>query len=97
MFDLGFLGVKKLSSTKIVIITYQEGERLRAICYRTETVYNKKHSAKRILVEHAICCRIKKYRIVNDVFRNRLSMRVSNIVSGLANYRLMNTFQLPGR
>ena len=45
------------------------------------------------MIEHAIC-RIKKYRIMNDVFRNRLRKydRISDIVSGLINYRIMNTF-----
>jgi hypothetical protein len=54
--------------------------------------YNRNHSAKRIVIEHAIC-RIKKYRIMNDVFRNRLRKydRVSDIVSGLINYRIMNS------
>jgi len=54
MFDLGFLGVEKPSSTKI-IITYQEGKRLRARC-RTGKEYNKNHSAKRIEVEHVMSC-----------------------------------------
>jgi len=52
MFDLGFLGVEKPSSTKI-IITYQEGKRLRSRC-RTGKEYNKNHSAKRIEVEHVM-------------------------------------------
>jgi hypothetical protein len=56
-----------------------------------EKEYNKNHSKKRIVIEHAIC-RIKKYRIMNDVFRNRLRKydRASDIVSGLVNYRIMN-------
>ncbi len=43
------------------------------------------------MIEHVIC-RIKKYRIMNDVFRNRLKKydKVSDIVSGLVNYRMMN-------
>ncbi|CAN5817488.1 hypothetical protein BH23THE1_BH23THE1_22770 [soil metagenome] len=34
----------------------------------------------------------KKYRIMNDVFRNKLRKydRVSDMVSGLANYRILN-------
>ena len=64
MFNLGFLGVEKNFSTKM-IITYQEGERLRANC-RTEKEYNKNHSAKRIVLEHVMPSEgIKKYRIVN--------------------------------
>ena len=43
------------------------------------------------MIEHAIC-RLKKYRIMNDVFRNKLRKydMVSDIVSGLINYRIMN-------
>jgi hypothetical protein len=54
--------------------------------------YNRNHSARRIVIEHAIC-RIKKYRIMNDVFRNRLRKydRISDIVSGLVNYRILNS------
>ena len=42
------------------------------------------------MVEHAIC-RIKKYRIMNDVFRNRLGKynKASDIVTGLINYRII--------
>ena len=44
------------------------------------------------MIEHTIC-RLKKYRIIiEEVFRNRLRKynRVSDIVSGLVNYRIMN-------
>ena len=51
---------------------------------------NKSHSRKRIVIEHTIC-RMKKYRIMGDIFRNRLRKynRVSDIVSGLVNYRIL--------
>ncbi len=89
MYDLGFLGVEKdyqkqksslpIKREKGCELTLQEKE------------YNRNHSAKRIVIEHAIC-RIKKYRIMKDVFRNRLRKydRISDIVSGLVNYRIMN-------
>ncbi len=56
-----------------------------------EKEYNRIHSKKRMVLEYAIC-RIKKYRIMNDVSRNRLRKydRVSDIISGLINYRIMN-------
>jgi len=43
------------------------------------------------VIEHVIS-RLKKYRILSDVFRNRLEKynKVSDIVSGLVNYRIMN-------
>ena len=45
------------------------------------------------MIEHTIC-RIKKYRIMNDTFRNRLREygNISDIVSGLANYKILDTF-----
>jgi len=48
-------------------------------------------------MEHTIC-RIKKYRIMNDVLRNRLRKyyKASDIVSGLVNYRLMNILSYRG-
>jgi hypothetical protein len=54
--------------------------------------YSKNHSKKRIVVEHAIC-RLKKYWILADVFRNKLRRydKISDIVSGLVNYRIMTS------
>ena len=45
-----------------------------------------------MVVEHTIC-RIKKFRIMSDIFRNRLKRynRISDIVTGLVNYRVMAT------
>jgi hypothetical protein len=56
-----------------------------------EKEYNKIHSKKRIVIEHIIC-RLKKYRIQSDIFRNKLRKydRISDIVAGLVNYRIMN-------
>ncbi len=90
MFDLGFLGVENdFSEQKSSLpVKKEKGCELTA----EEKEYNKNHSTKRIVIEHAIC-RIKKYKIKNDVFRNRLRKhnKVSDIVSGLVNYRMMNT------
>jgi len=43
------------------------------------------------VIEHVISG-LKKYRILSDVFRNRLEKynKVSDIVSGLVNYRILN-------
>ena len=90
MFDLGFLGVEKdyPKQKSSLPIKKEKG------CYELTTQekeYNRNHSAKRIVIEHTIC-RIKKYRIMNDVFRNRLRKydKVSDIVSGLVNYMISN-------
>src|SRR3954452_8094314 len=90
MYDLGFLGVQKDFSAEqksCLPIKKDRGCELTEV----EKEYNKNHSKKRIVIEHAIC-RIKKYRIMNDVFKNRLRKydRASDIVSGLVNYRIMN-------
>ena len=46
-----------------------------------------------MVIEHTIC-RMKKYRIMGDVFRNRLRNydKVSEIVSGRVNYRILSSF-----
>jgi len=69
MYDLGFLGVEydypeQKSSLPIK-------KKRNQVLTKEEEEYNRNHSRRRIVVEHAIC-RIKKYKIMNDVFRNRL-------------------------
>ena len=90
MYDLGFLGVEKDFPKQLSSLPIKKEKDHELTEEQKE--YNKNHSAKRIVIEHAIC-RIKKYRIMNDVFRNRLRKynRVSDIVSGLVNYRIINT------
>lgn len=89
MYDLGFLGVEKdyPEQKSLLPIKKEKDHELT----EAQKEYNKIHSAKRIVIEHAIC-RIKKYRIMNDIFRNKLRKynRISDIVSGLVNYRIMN-------
>ena len=89
MYDLGFFEVdtdysKQKSSLPIK-------RKKNQILTKKEEEYNRNHSAKRIVIEHVIC-RLKKYRIMNDIFRNRLRKydRISDIVSGLVNYRIMS-------
>ncbi len=87
--DLGFLEVEKdyLEQKSVLPIKKKRNQELTP----EQKEYNKIHSKKRMVIEHAIC-RIKKYRIMSDVFRNRLKKhdRVSDIVTGLVNYRIMN-------
>ncbi|MDN5867812.1 MAG: transposase [Candidatus Nitrosocosmicus sp.] len=89
MYDLGFLGVKKDFPEQKSLLPIKKEKSCELTLEQKE--YNTNHSAKRIVIEHAIC-RIKKYRIMNDVFRNRLRKydSISDIVSGLVNYRIMN-------
>ena len=89
LYDLGFLGVEKDFPEQWSCLPIKKGKDHELTVEQKE--YNKNHSAKRIVIEHVIC-RLKKYRIMNDVFRNRLRKydKISDIVSGLINYRIMN-------
>jgi hypothetical protein len=89
MFDLGFLGVKDDFPQQLSSLPFKKEKDCELTVQQKE--YNREHSRRRIAIEHVIC-RIKKYRIMNDIFRNRLKKydKVSDIVSGLVNYRTMN-------
>lgn len=89
LFDLGFLGVQKdfVEQKSSLPIKKEKDCKLSS----QEKEYNRNHSKRRIVIEHAIC-RLKKYRIMNDVFRSKLRKHdmISDIVSGLINYKIMN-------
>ena len=88
VFDLGYLGVEKDFPKQLSSLPKRKK---RNVDLSTEErCYIKSHSKKRIIIEHTIC-RLKKYRILADVFRNKLRKhnKVSDIVSGLVNYRIM--------
>ena len=90
VFDLGYLGVEKEFPEQKSSIHIRK-KRNQELSQEEEKEYNKNHSKKRIVIEHTIC-RLKKYRIMSDIFRNRLRKynRISDIVSGLVNYRILN-------
>ena len=89
MFDLGFLGVEEDFPQQLSSLPFKKEKDCELTVQQKE--YNREHSRRRIAIEHVIC-RIKKYRIMNDIFRNRLKKydKVSDMVSGLVNYRMMN-------
>ena len=93
--DLGFLGIEKDYPEQIssLPIKKKKKKRNQDLTIEEEKEYNRIHSKKRIIIEHATICRLKKYRIMSDIFRNRLRKydMVSDIVSGLINYRIMNS------
>ncbi len=91
VFDLGYLDVETDFLEQLSSISNRKKRNLELS--QEEKEYNKNHSKKRIVIEHAIC-RLKKYRIMSDVFRNRLRKytRISDIVVGLVNYRTMNNY-----
>jgi DDE superfamily endonuclease/Helix-turn-helix of DDE superfamily endonuclease len=91
VFDLGYLGVEKDFPGQISSLPNKK--KRRQDLSQEEKEYNQYHSRKRIVIEHTIC-RMKKYRIMSDIFRNRLRKynRISDIVSGLVNYRILSSF-----
>ena len=87
--DLGYLGIEKDFPEQLSVLPYRKKKNLDLS--QEEKEYNKFYSKKRIVIEHTIC-RLKKYRILSDVFRNKLMKKynkVSDIVTGLVNYRIM--------
>jgi hypothetical protein len=89
VFDLGYLGVEKDFPEQLSALPYKK--KINQSLSEEEKEYNKFHSKKRIVIEHTIC-RLKKYRIMSEIFRNKLKKRnkVSDIVSGLLNYKILN-------
>jgi hypothetical protein len=86
------LGVEKDFPEQLSALPYKKKRNLELS--QEEKEYNTIHSKKRIIVEHTIS-RLKKYKIMNEVFRNKLRKynRISDIVAGLVNYRIMNLHQ----
>ena len=89
MYDLGYLGVENDFPEQMSALPYKKKKNQELS--QEEKDYNKIYSKKRIVIEHTIC-RLKKYRIMSDIFRNRLRKynRISDIVAGLVNYRILN-------
>jgi len=90
--DLGYLGVEKDYPEQLSALPYKKKKNQQDLS-QEEIEYNKIHSKKRIVIEHTIC-RLKKYRIMSDIFRNKLRKydKVSDIVAGLINYRIRNQY-----
>src|SRR3954452_24184176 len=69
VFDLGYLGVEKDLPEQLLSLPNRKKKSMELS--QEEIEYNLQHSKKRIVIEHTIC-RLKKYRIFADVFRNKL-------------------------
>jgi hypothetical protein len=69
VYDLGYLGIEKDFPDQLYALPCKK--RCQEELSQEEKEYNKIHSKKRIIVKHTIC-RLKKYRIMSDVFRNKL-------------------------
>jgi hypothetical protein len=89
--DLVYFGIEKDFPDQLSALPYKKP--YQEDLSEKEKEYNKIHSRKRIVIEYTIC-RLKKYRIMSDVFRNKLRKydKVSDIVAGLVNYRIMNQY-----
>ena len=87
--NLGYLGIEKDFPEQLSALPYKK--KINQDLSQEEKEYNIIHSKKRIIVEHTIS-RLKKYRIMSEIFRNKLRKynRISDIVAGLVNYRIMN-------
>ena len=91
VLDLGYLGIEKDFPEQLLSALPFKRKRNQDLSSE-EKEYNNIHSRKRIVVEHTIC-RLKRYRIMSDIFRNKLMRKcnkMSDIVAGLTNYRIMN-------
>ncbi len=86
-YDLGYLGVEKDFPDQTSVLPYKKKKGKELLDYQKE--WNKLQSKIRIKVEHAIC-KIKKFRISSDTFRNKLCRydMISEIVCGIVNFKI---------
>jgi hypothetical protein len=88
--DLGYLdGIEKDYPDQLYALPCKK--RCQEELSQEEKEYNTIHSKKRIIVENTIR-RLKKYKIMSDIFRNKLIKynKMSDVVVGLVNYRITN-------
>ncbi len=93
LIGIGYIGIEKDFPEQLSALPYKK--KINQCLSQEEIEFNTIHSKKRIIVEHIIS-RLKKYsRILADIFRNKLRKysKVSDIVAGLVNYRIMNLRQ----
>ena len=92
VLDLGYLGCEKDFPTVKYSLPIKKKKR-NTVLTKEEKEYNKNHSRQRVIIEHTICSRIKKFCIMGTKYRNRLKRydHISDIVSGLVNYRIINS------
>lgn len=88
--DLGYLGIEKDFPTVKSVLPIRKKKN--TLLSNDDMRYNKNHSRLRIIVEHTIC-KIKKFGIMGTKFRNKLRRynNISDIVSGILNFRVMQS------
>jgi hypothetical protein len=89
VYDLRYLGVEIDFPEQISLIPNRNK--------RNIDLHKKKKSITKFILKKMIdttICKLKKYRILSDIFRNKLRKytRVSDIVSELVNYRIINQY-----
>jgi hypothetical protein len=67
--DLGYLGIETDFQEQLSSLPYRKYRNHKLS--KAQKEYNLQHAKKRIVIEHTIC-RLKKYRIFADIFRNKL-------------------------
>jgi hypothetical protein len=89
-YDLGYQGVEKDFPNMKVVLPIKKKRNIELT--QKDKTYNKRHRRQRVIIEHTIC-RIKKFGIMGNKYRNRLRRYdgISDIVSGLVNYRIRHT------
>jgi hypothetical protein len=92
VLDLGYLGIETDFPEQLSALPFKR--KRNHDLSQEEIEYDRIHSKKRIVIEHTIC-QFKKFRIMSDIFRNRLRNynKVLDIVAGLVNDRIMNQHQ----
>lgn len=86
--DKGYSGVKKEHPLLNFLIPFKRN-RWKKELSRSEKIYNTKLAKIRVLIEHVIA-KVKKYRILSDVFRNRTEHYNQDFrnIAALTNFRL---------
>ena len=88
LLDSGYQGINKEFPDRDAVVPYKKQKGVELSPEQKE--FNKKHSKVRVYVEHAIR-RVKRFRIMGSVCRNRLKKydTVNDIVCGFANLRVL--------
>jgi hypothetical protein len=71
-FDLGYQGIENDFPDVKVVLPVKKKRNIKLT--QKEKTYNKRHRKQRVIVEHTIC-RIKKFGIMGNKYRNRLRIR----------------------
>jgi hypothetical protein len=86
MFDLRYLGIEKDFPAQLSALPCKNKRTIKIYLEMKKSI-TEFIPKKRILIEHTIC-RLKKYRLVIDVFMNKLEEY--NKISNQVNYRTIN-------